>query len=291
MAARTLSIRTALPVTLDEVRFTLSRFQAHPLGAPFVPIFQAIRNNWTTTYEKQLSLQEKLVDCRANVSVCDDACDDFAGRFSKAILTLVHDDRKHPLWTHYFGNKTLSAFRRPVLASQLKAMEAWIPSLQTSPHPTLKAMAPELEALMTRAKQAVTERDATRQALKQFNNIGERKQFIDQLNGARKKAHGELAQIAHETVGLPSDFADRFFLSESSTNEDETSEALRDQVAELKEQLAEAEAKLAKAEEREAEAKKAEEEQKQAEVELAALAAVEADIAKKKAALLAQLQR
>lgn len=291
MSIRTLLPRTTLSTALDELRYTQSRLLAHPLAAPFAPTFQALRHDWTPVHNKQLALQEALADARARVDICDEDCDDFASRFGKAVLTIVKDNRKHPLWLAYFGKKSLSAFKRPVLAGQLNAMEKWIPSLQTSPHQSLQDMASELVTLVAAAKKAVAERDACHEAIKHFNNLGERKQFIDQLNGARKEVHGQLAKLVHETIGLPADFADRFFASSESdkqTEEPESVASLKAHITELTEALDAAKARLSALEEQEAnqaEAKKAE-----AEAALAALAEEEAALAKKKAELLAQIQ-
>jgi len=293
MSIRTLALRTALPVALGEVRFSLSRFQAHPVGAPFVPVFQGLRDNWTLIHAKQLAFEEALVVARARIGICDDDCNDFASRVAKAILTITKDNRNHPLWTHFFGSKSLSRFTRPILAGQLAAMELWIPSLQQSPHPSLKDLAPELVTLVAAAKQAVADREACKHAIKQFIDVGERKQFMDALNGARKEAYGQLSKIAHATDDLPTDFASRFFYSEADEDdakEPETLESVKTLIAELTQELEGAKARLAALEQQEAEAKQAEAKRAEQEALLAALAEEEAAIAQKKAALLAQMQ-
>src|SRR6185295_6405416 len=65
------------------------------------------------------------------------------------------------------------------------------------------------------ANAAVAARDNARQANREFRDVGERRRWVDRMNAARKEVYGTLAKLPHEGLGLPSDFADQFFLSES----------------------------------------------------------------------------
>jgi hypothetical protein len=224
MSARILKPKTALITLLGELRYTLSRLHANPLTTAHVATFQALRDEWRPVLDKEISLQEALSDAQALIDAEDAALDDFASRVSKTVLTITKDDRGSALYTHFFGNKSLSEFRRPNLGAQLEAMRPWGDSLANSPFPALKAMAKEHAQLVAAADKAVSARDKARQQNKQFREVGERRQFVDKLNAARKVTHGALAKLALETPGLPSGFADQFFRSEASRDEGDDEE-------------------------------------------------------------------
>jgi small-conductance mechanosensitive channel len=122
---------------------------------------------------------------------------------------------------------------------------------------------------------------------KDFNILGDRKKFVDKLNAARKVTYGELAKMAHETMGLPSNFADLFFRRETREEDDDgeplTLEQARASVAAAE---AELEARQKRVRELEAEEAKAAEEAQKVAADKALLAELEksAEEAQKKLA-------
>ncbi|MCC6554184.1 MAG: hypothetical protein IT372_14355 [Polyangiaceae bacterium] len=246
MAVRTLDGRVALLSLLMEPSYTLSQLKAHPHGAPHVPVFEALRAEGVQTLLIELDVNEQLMAAQARVDMADQRLDELAPRVSKEVLTITHDNPQHPLHVHFFQGKTLGQFKRPVLSSQLEAMRGWQSSLEQSPHPALQALAPELAAGIAEADAAVAARNTARQRNRHFRDVGERKHWLDRLNAARKEVHGALAKLPHEQTGLPSNFADLFFLkdsrrdgSEASGAEEETVEALRAKIEEARRGLAE----------------------------------------------------
>jgi hypothetical protein len=245
MAARILKPRTSLVALLGELRYTLSRFQANPLTAAFVPTFQALRDAWTPVSAQEIGFQEAASDAQALVDEADDGVDDFSSRVSKVILTITKDDREDPLYLHFFGSKSLSAFRKPVLGAQLDTMRnVWLDALTTSPHPELQTLAPELTKLIAAADEAIGARDDARALNRKFHDIGERRQLFDQVNAERKAAHGAIAKLALTTSGLPSDFADHFFRVDSAAPEP-TIDDVTQNIADLEAELAAEKIKLA----------------------------------------------
>ncbi|APR85375.1 Hypothetical protein A7982_10724 [Minicystis rosea] len=289
MAARILKPRTSLLTLLGEHRYTQSRLQATPLTAALAVPFRKLRDEWTAVQAKEIALSEAESDARALVDEADERCDDFAARVSKAVLTITKDDRAHPLYVHLFGGKALSVFRRPVLSGQLEAMRAWVDTLSTSPHTLLAAMAPELKDIVAQADKAVALRDEAQQQRRKFRDIGERRQLVDKLNALRKGTHGALAQLAIETPGLPSDFADHFFLVDGSDDEEgpaePTIESTQQEIAALEAELAAAKAQLAALDQAGAEAAKAAAAKAADEQALAELEKEADALAKKRAAL------
>lgn len=295
MAARTLQLRASLVALLKETRYTLSRLAAHPLGTPHVPAFQGLRSKCMTVLAAELDHQEAISEAQAKVDAADDNLDDFAGRLSKALLIITRDDRTHSTYLHFFGDKTLTDFRRPTLGEQYLAMVGWSGSLQGSEHASLKAMAPELADLLAVAADAMKAKAAAKQQNKQFRDVGERKQLVDELNAARKEIYGALAKLPHVQPGLPSNFADQFFRRETTDDAaeepEETVESVTARIASLEEELKQEKARLEELKTEETEAAKA---AKALEDDKAALAALEtemAEAAKKAEALRAKISK
>jgi predicted RNase H-like nuclease (RuvC/YqgF family) len=153
-------------------------------------------------------------------------------------------------------------------------------------------MAPELVPLLEAGSAAEQARLDARQASRKFRDFGERQQWLDRLNAARKEVHGALAKLPHERPSLPSDFASQFFLSTQDRDDrpsddetPETPEALREHIASLRKTIEDAEARLAEVEAEEAEARKAAEARTAEEAALAELDRAAAELEKKRATL------
>jgi len=290
MAVRTLKPRSAMLSLLPHPTFTISRLRTTPHGAPYVARFEELREEGRQVLLHELAYIEAITEAQARVVAIDIQLDGFASRLSKEILTITSDDRTNALYLHYF-ERPLGEVTRPVLNGQLETMKKWLISLPKSPYPALSAMAQELEALIAQADDAVTAREGARAQNREFRDVGERRQWVDRLNGARKEVHGALAKLPHEDPGLPSDFADQFFLSEPEREEAEPGsvEALRAEAEALRETLARVEARVAEAEAAEAQRKAAAEARTAQEAELAELERAAAALEQKRAALKAQL--
>jgi uncharacterized coiled-coil protein SlyX len=292
LAVRTLALRTALPQLLIELDYTRNRLRTNPLGAPFLPAFDALRAEWDGVFAQELALRAAQTLAQAMIDAADDAIDDFCADHAKAVLAITKDDVSHPLWELFYGKKTLAQFRRPVLGGQLETMRGWIGLLQKSEYPTLAALAPRLIPLVKAADDAVAARAKAEQDNRLFRAVGARKQWIDKLNATRKESFGALGKLPHEQAGLPSDFASRFFRpAPTVTDEDVTVASVKARIGELETELAD-QGELLK--ELEAAAAQDAEAQKQVDADRAALAEAEktmADAAQKAAALKAKLGR
>jgi hypothetical protein len=277
----------ALAVILYRLVYSLSRFRANPATGAHVPIFQALRDQWTPVQAEEIAIQEELSYAQALVDEADDAVDDFCGRFSKAVLVITKDDASHPLYILYFGGKSLSEFRAPKLNAQLRAMKAWVDPLQKTPHPALAAMVPELITLLDQADKAVAAKGLAQQHRREFRTVGARRQFVDTLNATRAQAHGELAKMPFLTPGLPPDYAERFFPQEPAAEEPEpdTIASVTARISEQEKTLAADRVLLEKLQGDAVEAAKVEAERRQDEEALAAIEQQKQDLAKQEAAL------
>jgi hypothetical protein len=243
--ARLLRATIALLTLLAELRYTMSRLSAASVLPAFLAKFQLLRDQWNVIQAKEISFSELISDALAQVDIADDKLDDFARRFSQAVLVLTGQKRDAALYVYFF-KKPLAQFLRPTLSGQLAAMESWITSLQEpATHASLVAMLPELIDLVNVGKQASDSRDDLKLKAKQFHEIGERRLFVDQINALRKELYGALAKLALETPGFPSDFADHFFKPADSTDPPEdTVDSVTKEIATLEQQLLDKKARL-----------------------------------------------
>jgi hypothetical protein len=113
--------------------------------------------------------------------------------------------------------------------------------------------------------------------LRLFREIGELKQFIDEVNAARKEAHGVLSTLPHKHTGLPVRFGDGLFKRDRARDEAPGHEGIEGAIEKLKKQLAEQEKARAELLAAQAAAKVAAEEQAKAAAE-AKLAAIQREI-------------
>jgi hypothetical protein len=239
MAARLLRSSISLLLLLIELRYSLSRLLANPLTIVHAVRFQALRARWTIVQALEISLNEELSDAKAQVDIADAALDDFAVRFSNALLALTGQKRDAVLYVFFF-KKPLSEFRKPILAGQLQAMTDWILSLDTTPHPTLAAMKAELITLVEAGQKATKVRDTLLLKIRDFRDVGERKQLFDEVNAERKSVEGELSKLALQTPSLGTAFSQQFFKpSEAGDATEETIDSVTLEIKDLEAKLAE----------------------------------------------------
>ena len=242
---------------------------------------------------QEFDLLEKLSNAQACVDIADENIDDFASRLSKAILTVTKDDRSHPIYLHFFGKKSISVFIRPKLGIELEAVKNWPESLMTSQFSTLQAMAVELGGLILAADAALSARSETQREMRHFRDLGAQHQLFVRVNAGRKKASGDLAKLAIETPGLPSDYGHSFFRSAPAVEEVEepTVTSVKEDIVDLETKLIGSREPLVTLEAAAAAEKKAADEKASDEALLASLDQQGEELAKKKAALKAKLAK
>lgn len=239
MTARLLKITIALATLLVELRYTMSRLAASGLLPAYLVRFQALRDTWTTIQAKEIELHELLSDANALVDVADDKLDAFARRFEHAVLALTGQSQTAALYKHYF-KKPLSVLIRPVLSGELRDLDAWADSLkEPSTPPQLAALLPELRLLLKEGHAAETTRDSLVTQIKQFRQVGERRQFIDHVNAERKELAGALSALVLSTPALPADLPVHFFKRGASAEDppEETVDSVSVEIVQLKADL------------------------------------------------------
>jgi len=224
MAVRTLSQRTMLSAVGGEITYTTSRLIAHPEGAPYVATFTGLREKAKIVQAQEQTLRDAIVDAQAVVDHVDELCDAFVKKLVRVIDGLTDNDRSSKLYTHFLGTKTPSDFSRPVLGPQFADMGKWGESLSNSDHAALKDLASEHTDLMAKGKAAIGGKQSAESARDRFRDVGERFQFIEEVNAKRKHVHGELSKLPHEKQSLPTNFADQFFRRETRAKDEEDEE-------------------------------------------------------------------
>jgi hypothetical protein len=291
MRLKTLPKWISQEALLAAIVYPLTQCEAEPHAAAYIPTFQGLLVECGEVGAKKIDIEIRVavaqVRCdRANVRI-----NRLADRISAEIVLLTDGNRDHAIYTHFFGEKPLSSFKKLRIDKKLTAVQGWPGSLTKSGQPTLVALVPELSAAMDEADTSMTNKGLVEAEKREFRNIGEGKQFIDKVNATFKKVHGELGKLQHEVVGLPNDFADRIFRAEGSSGQDDeaeepTIESVTEEITELEETVKAKQALLA-----ELQAKKLDEEKAAAERE--ATKATVADLQKTIAAnekLVAKLQ-
>jgi hypothetical protein len=215
MSAQLLNPRASLLALLGDLRYTLSRIKADPLATSLLSVFEGLRDQWAAVQAKEIENQEELSDAQAAVDIADIHLAAFVSRISRAVLTLVKDDRNHPLYLHFFGDKDPSVFAEGKSGIEFQEMRPWLSSVARSPDPSLEAMAAELGLRIIAADKAIQARDAVKARIRTFCDSGARRQLFDQCNEARGAAHEVLARIGRETADSATDYASGFFRSDA----------------------------------------------------------------------------
>src|SRR4051812_32505055 len=171
MAVPLIALQATLGELLDENSFTLGELQAHPLATPFAPQFDAFQAHWFSTSAARTALVIALGKATGSLFAADDDIDDFIDLLDRTLLIITKNDRTTALYKFFFGLKAPHLLKRPVLGDELFAVKGFLPSLQTSPHAALTALAPTLATLIAKADTAVAQHLAATQALKDFDAL------------------------------------------------------------------------------------------------------------------------
>jgi hypothetical protein len=262
MALSTIDPRSSLQAIHEEAVYSQSRLKAHSMAASLAAGFATFLTDWNAVNTQELALLDAVIAAQAKIDECDDDLDSFVDAVSNAILLENNNDRDAPMYVQYFGAKRPFEIKRPILGEELELVRSWIPSLKASSSAMLSKLGAEGQQKIDAADAVVAEKTAADQALRVFRITGERRQLIDKLNALRKSTYGKLAKLPHEPKGrhLPGDFADRFFLHDTTKGKATIGKVrkqittLEQELSDLREQLAELEVQAAAKTKRKAEA-------------------------------------
>jgi uncharacterized phage infection (PIP) family protein YhgE len=274
---RVITNNVSTPQLTEEYNYTLARLNADPLGAPYLPTYQDFLKNINLMREQELRLQAQQTMGQALIDFADDNLDRFVDTLSNTLLQVTSNDREHVLWRHYFGSKSPSVFKKPILGKQLEEMRRWLPSLKSSTNKALQGLSATLEPLLSNAEAAAKGKSDADQAIKDFRNLGSRKELIVTFNTLRKDTFNGLDKLiqTYPEKNLPKSFGDQFFRQART----DTIPGLEEELTQLQAEIEENQQALVELQARYQELSKQkahlEEEEAQHQRDLAALAAAE----------------
>jgi hypothetical protein len=239
MNVRTVPYNLGLFSILREILYTYGRMNEDPLAASFVPTFQGLRDDWKVILAEELDILEGMALADAIVDKADSRIDTFATKASRTVDDTTTGPTRKRLRQSLFKGKALSKFRKPVLGQQLQAMTDWGTTFKESGVPQLVDLAAEHAPLILLGEQADDKRKAAQKKNRDFRDVGRRKQFIDKVNAARKEAAGALAKLPFEHPGLPSGYAEGFFLHDAPRDDEPTIDEVKSTIADLEGKLGE----------------------------------------------------
>jgi hypothetical protein len=199
----------------EEVVFTLVRCEPDPLAAGQAPAMAALLPRIDTEAATEDLLDLAVQRAEALAVFLDGGLDKTVDGVVGAIRVLTGDDRDDALYVTFLGNQQPNELKAPILGEELDTLEfRWLPELTKSTFPTLSAFAPVLMKQVADARPAASALAKAQQDLAHHRSaLGAKGQLVEEINAARKAAHGSLAAIAHATpqAMLPSGFAGSFF--------------------------------------------------------------------------------
>ncbi len=283
--------------SLDDIDKDLAHLQlfllAGPLTQPLAQPITALRAELLSVRAQQTDHSDAVQQQEASAVVIDDDCNNLVDEAKVLALAEVKGDYQAPLYKQLFEGQSPTQFKRPILGDQLTRMHTW-PAILGS------TQSPALQDLGARTAEAVARGNAANDALAGAQSrldayaLGPRTAFVDKVNAARNLAYGKLAEIEHSQPKgkLPSGFAERFFLHDTSGRGASTADLERT-IARLQKKLDRHQSALAELKQRQVAAEKTKQDAALADkqAKLAAAQKKAAEAAKELAALEAEVGR
>lgn len=221
---------------------SLTTMRADPLAASHATKFETLVTDWSEAEALRIKLVIAIAQAVANVYRIDTQLNGVVDGVVHALKQLPDSDLKEKLQHSLLKGHAPSTFKRPILDEQLTIMKVWPSTLQGSSVPALAEIEKTLSPLLLIATEAETHLSRARQDLIDWKNIGRWKQHVDQSNAQRAAAYGDLLEVPHKNVaaGLPSDYADQFFLHDTSrrgTNKPKSSKQIAEEIEAFKTKL------------------------------------------------------
>jgi hypothetical protein len=213
-------VQTDDPVddVLKEHVHSLTTVRADPHAASHAAQFDALVIDWTETQSVRVTLVIAVAQALANAFRIDAQLNAIVDDVVDALKKLPDNDLKASLQHSLLKGQPASIFKRPILANQLTAMTVWPSTLKGSGIPALEDIEKTLTPLLPIATAAQTGVSQAKQDLTDWKTIGRWKQHVVQANATRAIAYGDLLEVPHKNpaAGLPSDYAEQFFLHDTS---------------------------------------------------------------------------
>lgn len=233
---RTLTTSMTLIELLQERAYTAAQLKAHPLTAELARDYDELHIVWLRVLDEEIQLAEAVVTAQALARAVDAELD----RLFDAVIAEVRTGNvaePEALLRRLLGTQRPQDARRPVLGEQLELMRRWPAVLFSTNVEPLHRMAAALTAALAQGDQAATDRTRAERALTDFEQSGERSEFIERFNTLRRATRERLVALQQQNADLPTDFATRFFQQPERTPR-VTLASLEQQIKRLEAQLA-----------------------------------------------------
>jgi hypothetical protein len=210
----TLHSDLSLDVLRTHLRFATARTKSDPNAASYVAGFTAFLTQWTAADAAEMANEDAVTDALAAAVAADAQLDELADAVNLAINGAKKPSSSNPQQKLYFGSTAPSKFKQPILGSQLKNMQPWPTLLGQSTVPALKALAAQATTAIANGTAAATAVSAAQTAREAWNTGGPREALFAAFNALCATAHGGLKAfaLANPNLGLPTDYAESFFL-------------------------------------------------------------------------------
>lgn len=220
---RTIELDEPLDEIDGELRHTEMTATAYSITAALATPFAPLRANLHKQKADEGTLTDNILLARALAFSADDDLNRLVDDTKNAVLALSNGDYQAPLYKQLFSGQSPSELKRPLLGSQLATMRTWIGPLGAAGNADLSAIATRLATAIAKADDAETKMALAHQAMDNFI-AGPRTTFINECNALRKLTYGKLGEIVHNNPELPSDFSDRFFMTNGGSRAPSISE-------------------------------------------------------------------
>jgi hypothetical protein len=216
-APRTLEPEEACGEIEEQLAHTWIFLLACKLTKGMAPPFEKLLAELEALSTAEAKLDRAVEAGEARVWFGDDDLNVLLDETKKAILAEVGNDYRAPLYRQIFGSQTPSELRRFVMSDQLEAMRTWPAILGQTASPKLQALGPRIVEAVQQADQILAALAAARTAESAFTT-GPRAVFVQACNAARGAAFGQLLELTKDPASgsLEDDFVDRFFRRDTS---------------------------------------------------------------------------
>jgi hypothetical protein len=213
MPARKLDRSSSMSEVRREIAWSQAACDGDPIARPQALRFSQLLEEWQPTFFSTVQYEDGLLRAEQAVARIDDRFDDHINDFHLAVLTVTGEDRSLPHYTLYF-NAPPSRIKRYVLGPKLETVRAWLPILEREEDPRLKPFHAKFTEDVAAADAALETRTAAEKTLRHSREVGEVAQFYDRVEQVRDDVYAFLDQhrAQHPELGLPRNFASRFFL-------------------------------------------------------------------------------
>ena len=218
MTLPTLTIEDSPEAVLAEHVHSRTTTAADPLAAEHSPAFDAQITDWSEVSVLRTQLLIAIAQALANGFYLDHTLNQTVDDLVLALQKITKKDKSDPLWSVFLNGHEPAQLKKPILAGQLAQMLLWPPALAASSHQELQELGAALAPLLPLAVAAEKAIADAKQALVTFDKLGRWRHHIDKSNAVRVAAYGALLEVPHQNpaLKLPGDYADLFFLHDTS---------------------------------------------------------------------------